>query len=159
MTQSILPNSTPITDYLTTVGNVGFTQSTGSIDLSSIQISSLDLDSTNYKIDLTNIASATIPAISQSQYSSLTTAGTIATHAPIMLNNKGISMDETCDIQIGTWSLKDSLERIEHRLGLLQVNPQLEQEWEELKELGSRYRALEADIIEKMKVWNIMRKE
>lgn len=159
MTQSILPNSTPITDYLTTVGNVGFTQSTGSIDLSSIQISSLDLDSTNYKIDLTNIASATIPAISQSQYSSLTTAGTIATHAPIMLNNKGISMDETCDIQIGNWSLKDSLERIEHRLGLLQVNPQLEQEWEELKELGSRYRALEADIIEKMKVWNIMRKE
>lgn len=160
MTQSILPNSTPITDYLTTVGNVGFTQSTGSIDLSSIQISSLDLDSTNYKIDLTNIASATIPAISQSQYASLTGSTFInPPNSGVYIKNTGIEMDSSCDLQIGDWSLKDSMERIEERLALLQINTKLEQEWEELKSLGEQYRNLEKEIKEKIKVWNIISKD
>lgn len=160
MTQSILTNSIPITDHTTTAGNLSVTQSTGSIDLSAIQISSLDLDSTNYKIDLTNIASATIPGISQSQYASLTGASLLnSPAASVYINDTGIKMDSSCDLRIGDWSLKDSLERIEERLALLQINPKLEQEWEQLKSLGEQYRKLEKEIIEKNKVWNIISKD
>lgn len=45
------------------------------------------------------------------------------------------------------------MEQIEQRLNILTVNPELESEWKELKQLGEQYRALEKHIQEKMKTW------
>jgi hypothetical protein len=42
---------------------------------------------------------------------------------------------------------------IEKRLNILQVNPELESQWQELKELGDQYRELESKLLEKNKVW------
>lgn len=56
---------------------------------------------------------------------------------------------------------KDILEmmtKIEERLAILHPNPELEERWEELKMLSKRYRELEAEIIEKEKVWAILKK-
>lgn len=50
------------------------------------------------------------------------------------------------------------IESVESRLAMLQPNPKLEQEFNKLKELGDQYRALEREILEKQKVWDILKK-
>jgi hypothetical protein len=45
---------------------------------------------------------------------------------------------------------------VEQRLAILTPNPDLEKEWNELKQLGDQYRALEKHINEKMTTWNIL---
>ena len=49
-------------------------------------------------------------------------------------------------------------EKIEERLAILHPNEKLEDKWDELKELGKRYKELEAEIIEKEIVWAILKK-
>ena len=60
---------------------------------------------------------------------------------------------DNADIDINGKSMKDWMEKVEERLNLLSPNPELESEWEELKQLGEQYRALEKHINEKMKTW------
>jgi hypothetical protein len=55
-------------------------------------------------------------------------------------------------------NLTEMFEKIEERLAILHPNPELEDKWDELKELGKRYKELEAEIIEKEKVWAILKK-
>lgn len=60
---------------------------------------------------------------------------------------------EDADIDINGKSMKAWMEQVEERLNLLTVNPKLEAEWEELRELGDRYRELEKKCKEKAEVW------
>ncbi len=62
------------------------------------------------------------------------------------------------EVTIKGKSLTDMIEKIEERLAILHPNPKLEDKWDELKELGKRYKELEAEIIEKEKMWNILKK-
>ena len=62
------------------------------------------------------------------------------------------------DITLKGKSLSQTLDKIEQRLAILHPNPELEANWEQLKELGNQYRALEKDLIEKQKIWNILKK-
>jgi hypothetical protein len=62
------------------------------------------------------------------------------------------------DIEINGESLVDMLRNIEQRLNILHPNPELESEWEELRDLGDAYRTLEAKIQAKMKTWNAIAK-
>jgi hypothetical protein len=62
------------------------------------------------------------------------------------------------EVKIGGKNIKDMFEKIEERLAILHPNPELEDRWDELKELGKRYKELEAEIIEKEKVWAILKK-
>jgi hypothetical protein len=50
------------------------------------------------------------------------------------------------------------IESVESRLAMLQPNPKLEEEFNKLKDLGDQYRALEREILEKQKVWDILKK-
>ena len=61
---------------------------------------------------------------------------------------------EDADIEINGASLVGMLKRIEERINILTVNAELEAEWEELRELGNQYRALEQHIKHKMETWN-----
>jgi hypothetical protein len=65
------------------------------------------------------------------------------TSAKIQLNGKD------ADVEVNGWSLVEAVKRIEERLGLFQPNPELESQWEELKQLGEQYRKLEQYIQEK----------
>ena len=56
-------------------------------------------------------------------------------------------------------NLTDTLNAIESRLGILRPNHKIEEEWQELKELGDRYRALEQEINRKMEVWDLLKRE
>jgi hypothetical protein len=62
------------------------------------------------------------------------------------------------EITIKGKSLTDTLDKIEERLAILHPNIELEDKWDELKELGKKYRELEREIIEKEKVWAILQK-
>ena len=62
------------------------------------------------------------------------------------------------EVTIKGKNLTDMLEKIEERLAILHPNPKLEDKWDELKELGKRYKELEAEIIEKEKIWSILKR-
>ena len=62
------------------------------------------------------------------------------------------------DVKINGKSIADTLEKLEERLAILKPNPELEEKWDELRELSKRYKELEKEIIEKEKMWDILKK-
>lgn len=58
------------------------------------------------------------------------------------------------DIMVNGRSLMDAIDALEQRLNILVPNPELEAEWNELQELGKRYRELEKKCQEKGEMWN-----
>lgn len=62
------------------------------------------------------------------------------------------------DVKIKGKSLVDTLEKIEEKLAIFKPNEKLEEKWEELRELRNRYIELEKEIIEKEKMWDILKK-
>ena len=65
---------------------------------------------------------------------------------------------ENADIRVNGESLMQTLREIQGRLNILRPNPELEEEWDELRELGNQYRKLEAEFKEKSKMWNTLKK-
>ncbi len=63
----------------------------------------------------------------------------------------------TGELTIRGVKLSDRLDKIDERLAILHPNPELEDKWDELKEFGKRYKELEAELIEKEKVWKILK--
>ena len=62
------------------------------------------------------------------------------------------------DIEVNGESLMEMLHRIEQRLNLLTPNQELEAEWDQLRELGNQYRALENKLTEQGKMWDALKK-
>ena len=66
-----------------------------------------------------------------------------------------IRLDGTdADIEINGISLLKTMQEIQSKLNILQPNTALEAEWEELYELGRKYRELEQQIKEKQATWD-----
>ena len=61
---------------------------------------------------------------------------------------------EEADIEINGISLLKTMQEIQSRLNLLQPNTAIEAEWNELFELGQKYRALEQHIKDKQATWD-----
>jgi hypothetical protein len=57
------------------------------------------------------------------------------------------------DVKIKGRSLIDFMNSLEQRLNILQPNPAMEAEWDQLRELGDRYRELEQQCKEKSDMW------
>jgi hypothetical protein len=131
-------------------------------DMLTIDIS----DSLNSTIDMSTI---TIPSYSG------TSAGTYATGynwghsnytitasdtsiSNVNISSDGITMKEDTDIKLGERSLKDFMDRVEEHLAILKPAPELEDKWDQLKALRNQYEALKADILEKEKMWDILKK-
>jgi hypothetical protein len=62
------------------------------------------------------------------------------------------------DIKVKGKSINESLDRIEDRLAILRPNEELEEKWEQLRGLRKMYMELEQEIIEKEKIWKILKK-
>ena len=97
----------------------------------------------------------------------LTSTGTSTNWGNITLaepNIKGATLsvkgdaDFEGELTIKGKSLSEMFEKIEERLAILHPNEKLEGKWDELKELGKRYRELEQELIEKERVWAILKK-
>ena len=65
---------------------------------------------------------------------------------------------DKADVVINGVSLKETLEGIQARLNILRPNPELEAEWDELQALGEQYRKLEAELLEKQRMWSTLQK-
>ena len=63
------------------------------------------------------------------------------------------------DIVMNGVSLNDTLKLIQDRLCMLRPNPELEQEWDQLRDLGEQYRELEKQLTEKQRAWDLLRKK
>ncbi len=87
-----------------------------------------------------------------------TTTGTNGLGIDSNLSGRITLKGEQADVDINGKSLKEFMQSVEERLAILQPNPGLEKEWEELKALGDQYRQLEQDIKDKMKTWDILNK-
>jgi len=66
--------------------------------------------------------------------------------------------DISGNLKVGGKDIAESLELIEERLAILRPNEELEEKWDQLRGLRKAYMELEAEIIEKEKVWSILKK-
>jgi len=65
---------------------------------------------------------------------------------------------ENADIKMNGKSMKAWMEKVEERLNILTPNPELEADWDDLRRLGNRYRALERKCREKAEMWAALKK-
>ena len=65
---------------------------------------------------------------------------------------------EDADIKINGKSMVTWMEKVEERLNILTPNPELEKDWDDLRRLGQRYRALEKKCKEKAQMWAALKK-
>jgi hypothetical protein len=65
---------------------------------------------------------------------------------------------EDPDIKINGKSMVAWMEKVEERLNILTPNPELEKDWDDLRRLGQRYRALEKKCKEKAQMWEALKK-
>lgn len=116
-------------------------------------------DSTTITIDMNTLTTSTIgPYGYDSDYAWATTTGTISNAlTPKTLDVKG---DATFDgeVTIKGKKLSEVLENIESRLAILHPNVELEEKWENLRGLRQAYVELEREIIEKEKMWAILKR-
>ena len=89
---------------------------------------------------------------------SIVNAGVVTTSASPLSIHAVNNLDtiNARDININGISLKETLQKIEQRLNILAPNKELEAQWEELKELGEKYRKLEKELESYNKVWEIL---
>ena len=87
------------------------------------------------------------------------TSNVISTDPSLKGNSLSVkgNADFEGEVTIKGKNLSEMLEKIDERLAILHPNPKLEDKWDELKELGKRYRELEQELIEKEKVWAILK--
>ena len=126
----------------------------------------------SYPTHITTMASQTVVTTPNATYAGgggvYTTTGTsspfwndtisISNHQPTgTLHVKGDAEFEG-DIKLKGKSLDKTLAKLEERLAILHPNERLEEKWEKLKELRKQYMELEADIIEKEKIMEILKR-
>ena len=61
------------------------------------------------------------------------------------------------DIEINGVSLWRTMQEISNRLNIMHTNPELETQWQELRELGEQYRKLEQHILDKQATFDRVR--
>ena len=96
---------------------------------------------------------------SNGAYGAVADWSNLAAVAPMTVNATG-KIDlrgEAADITINGMSLKTTLEALQERLNWMQPNTELEAEWDQLRELGDRYRELEKQCKEKTQMWTKLR--
>jgi hypothetical protein len=102
---------------------------------------------TGYTIGANGTSSVDWSNISVSSGWTTTSPTTISQHGVLDLRGKN------ADLKINGRSLMDAIDALEQRLNILVPNPELETEWDELRELGERYRELEKKCKEKGEMW------
>lgn len=125
------------------------TTTSSSSGMTTINLDEWNLDE-EYYLDLSNMSTTTFTMDTLN----------VADHDTglYVAGNSGIQLDSGADIKIGDKSILDTLDKIQERLAILEPNPELEQEWNQLKQLGDQYRELEKQLIEKQKAWETLKK-
>jgi hypothetical protein len=105
--------------------------------------------------------SASIVGSNGYTYTTNTTGPWISTGANTMTVGQSGTIQiqgEDADIKINDKSMVAWMEKVEERLNILTPNPELEADWDDLRRLGNRYRALEKKCKEKAQMWAALKK-
>jgi hypothetical protein len=86
-------------------------------------------------------------------YANTWTNGNVAQTGSIVMNGQIEIQGKSADIMIDGVSLKTTLAALQERLNWMTPATELEAEWDELRELGDRYRELEQQCKEKSQMW------
>lgn len=73
------------------------------------------------------------------------------------LNPQGLALDANSDVKLGETSLRAFMESVTERLALLERSPELEEEWQQLRDIANEYRRVEADIRDQLRVFEILK--
>lgn len=76
----------------------------------------------------------------------------------VAIGQDGIKITGDADIMIRGVSLAETIDTIQKRLAILHPNPELEKEWDQLKQLADQYRELEKQLIEKQSAWDALKR-
>lgn len=76
---------------------------------------------------------------------------------PLRQGGKLVLDGANADVEINGVSLMATLRGIQDRLNILRPNTELEQEWDQLRELGEKYRQLEKELEEKSQMWSALK--
>jgi len=109
-------------------------------------------------VNYQDLYSVTMPTTGGYTYTTNTTAqpwATVNNHNTLSVRGDA---DFDGDVRVRGRSLAEFMEQVEQRLNILQPNPELEKEWDELRELGARYRELEQRCKEKSKMWDRLKR-
>ena len=79
-------------------------------------------------------------------------------HSNVVPSGQLNLIGDNADIVINGQSLNATLTAIQERMGMLVPNAEMEAEWDQLRELGERYRELEKLCKEKSTAWNKLKK-
>ena len=127
---------TPYVSDTITLSSLGASYSNTAISGGAYTVPSASITTTSYPYTISSGTGITQPWISNK------------VSPKIKLDGEG------ADIEVNGESLIGMIKKIEERLNILHPNEKLEAEWEELRELGNRYRELEQHIKEKQATWN-----
>ena len=140
--------------------------------IETITINSFDYDTMNGAIGSAidpNIYTITVPDYSLTPNSVLSSTGSTyawtqdyslsnITPSNVHITGDGITMEPAADIKIGDRSLKEFMNTVDEHLAILRPAPELEEKWDQLKDLRQQYETLKADILEKEKIMTILKK-
>jgi hypothetical protein len=138
------------------------------LDLSSLDLSScMTMDSSGGNA-ATAFPTITVSSISPTSSPYLMSTGSISgatwttqTTTPTLTVDQSGTIDlqgQNADIRVNGESLMETLRGIQDRLNMLRPNTELEAEWDQLRELGEKYRMLESEFKTKSKMWDILKK-
>ena len=128
----------------------------------------ITIDSYSWPSSNMTLNSANIPSLSIGQFGTITTGlntinGTSINLNPTYHSAAGIDQSGTlelkgknADLKINGVSLMETLRSIQDSLNILRPNKDLEEKWDQLKELGQQYRQLESEFKEKQKAWETL---
>ena len=100
-------------------------------------------------------------------YTSTGTNGTW-TNPTVTMSDNAAKLDQSgtlelkgknADLKINGVSLSETLEVIQEMLGIMRMDPALEQEFDELKRVGQQYRDLRGKFQEQKAVWDTLKKQ
>ena len=100
-------------------------------------------------------------------YTSTGTNGTW-TNPTVTMSDNAAKLDQSgtlelkgknADLKINGVSLSETLEGIQEMLGIMRMDPALEQEFDELKRVGQQYRDLRGKFQEQKAVWDTLKKQ
>ncbi len=136
-------------DFTIDIGNYGTAQSSYVIGASD----TITLDPNIYS----TVGSGASQTLTWSQDYSINSWNSNYENASVKITTDGVEVKEGGDIKIGGKSLTEAIAAIEDRLAILKPNPELEDRWEQLKDLRRQYELLEKDLLEKEKIMKILK--
>lgn len=132
--------------HVNTIGSGAMASGYGAIPSTNITIGNVSAAGGTYSLSGMGI-SGTSPTISVGSWDN--------SHKSLVV--KGDAEFEG-DVKINGKSFIETLDRIEKQLAIFRPNDELESRWEELRDLATRYRELEAELKDKEKMWEILKR-